>query len=538
MKKEMPGEKILIVEDERLIALELEEILTSAGYLITGVVSSGKKALEKVNENIPDLILMDIRIEGTMDGIKTAQEINKSHNIPVIFISALSDEASLENAKLAEPYSYIVKPFHEKSLIATIKMVLYKSKKVKKIEERETWFTSVMEDLGDAIILCNPLNQILYINLSAKKLLNIKEKEVRGKTVSECFTLLHSQTKSKVKIPDEDDFTIHSNILFEDIILVRPDKTTIPVDLSVTPMRLGPSGFSQFDTSEQKQNFNGKVPEELPEGEEGGVGKVLLLRDIGERKIKQKKIQHEIDTAIEMQRKLLPSYKKPVIGINAGWFLHPCSFGGGDLFHILKIDKDHVGFYILDVMGHGISATITSLMLHRILSPEEEKGGILKINSKKIKPPVEVLAELNRHFYGQQPFQFFTIIYGVMNISTGITTCVRAGHNYPILQDSEGNISEILCEGAAIGLYPELHLTEKKFTLEKGNRLFFYSDGLIECANKEENFFSVQRLYSYIIESKKKPIKKLAKDLEARLFEWRGKNYFNDDVSFMVLERQ
>jgi sigma-B regulation protein RsbU (phosphoserine phosphatase) len=267
------------------------------------------------------------------------------------------------------------------------------------------------------------------------------------------------------------------------------------------------------------------------------VGKILLLRNIEVRKSKNEKIQREIDTAIAMQRKLLPSHNTQINGIKAAWFLHPCSLGGGDLFHVISIDGHHAAFYILDVMGHGIPATITSLMLHRFLTPHREKGGILRDQSKILKPPVDVLTELNRQFYGQQPFQFVTLIYGIINTSTGETQCVRAGHNYPVLQGKDGNISEILCEGAAIGLYPELALTQKEFIFEKKSRLFFYSDGLIECLSKDKKPFTIKKLYSYIIESRSRSIKKLTDDLESLLFQWRGTNYFDDDVSFMVLER-
>ncbi|MBN2535180.1 MAG: SpoIIE family protein phosphatase [Spirochaetales bacterium] len=516
----MPEERILIVEDERLIALELSETLKSNGYLIAGTASSGSKALEMVDQLIPDLILMDIRLEGPLDGIKTARKIKKNHNIPVIFLSALSDRASLEQAKLAEPYGYIVKPFHEKSLLATIEMVLHKSRKIIEMEKRDTWFSSLLHDLGEAIIICNPANEVLFLNLSAERLLSLKAKDAQGKKISELFTLLNNQTKTPIKFPDHNDFIKHTNIFLEDLLLLRSNGKEISIDLSITPIKFDPSGL---------------ILDSIKSG--GKEGKILLLRDIEARKSKNERIQKEIDTAIAMQRKLLPSHDTKINSIQAAWFLHPCSLGGGDLFHVMSVDKNHVVFYILDVMGHGIPATITSLMLHRFLTPDREKGGILKDTSQLLKPPVDVLTELNRQFYGQQPFQFVTLIYGIINTLTGRTQCVRAGHNYPVLQGKDGNISEILCEGAAIGLYPELALTEEEFVFERGSRLFFYSDGLIECISKERGVFSIKKLYSYIIETRSRSIKQLTIDLEALLFQWRGTNYFDDDVSFMVLER-
>lgn len=118
--------RIMIVEDIRLIAEDIKVSLTNLGYAVTAVVPSGEEAVQKAEQDRPDLILMDIVLSGKMDGIETAQQILSRYNIPVIFLTAYSDEKKLERAKAAEPFGYIVKPYNDRELHASIEMALHK----------------------------------------------------------------------------------------------------------------------------------------------------------------------------------------------------------------------------------------------------------------------------------------------------------------------------------------------------------------------------------------------------------------------------
>jgi signal transduction histidine kinase len=120
------GKDILIVEDETIVALDMKMRLQSLGYGVLGVVDTGDAAIKFVEGVTPDLILMDIRIKGSTDGIETAQKIREKVEVPVIFVTAYTDEATLGRAKLVSPYGYIVKPFHERELRIGIELALYK----------------------------------------------------------------------------------------------------------------------------------------------------------------------------------------------------------------------------------------------------------------------------------------------------------------------------------------------------------------------------------------------------------------------------
>ncbi|MDH5716241.1 MAG: diguanylate cyclase [Spirochaetia bacterium] len=124
----MKTEQILIVEDEGIIAKEIQNRVERLGYLVTDILDSGEAAIETVHNNQPNLILMDIKLKGEMDGIETARKIRMLYNIPIIYLTAHTDEKTLERAKLTEPYGYIVKPFDETDFKIRIEMALYKHK--------------------------------------------------------------------------------------------------------------------------------------------------------------------------------------------------------------------------------------------------------------------------------------------------------------------------------------------------------------------------------------------------------------------------
>lgn len=117
---------ILIVENETLIAMELEDRLTQLGYTVCGCAGRGEEAVAKANKLYPALVLMDVSLAGTMNGIEAAEQIRQSRDIPIVFLSAFSDNDLLRQAAHAEPYGYLVKPFEERELHATITMALYR----------------------------------------------------------------------------------------------------------------------------------------------------------------------------------------------------------------------------------------------------------------------------------------------------------------------------------------------------------------------------------------------------------------------------
>lgn len=125
--------RILIVEDEVIIARDIESKLRGLGYDTLPIVSSGEEAVERAGELRPDLVLMDIVLNGDMDGIEATNRIGRLFNIPVVYLTAYADDTTLERAKVTDPFGYMIKPFGEKELHSTVEMAIYKHRSTEKL---------------------------------------------------------------------------------------------------------------------------------------------------------------------------------------------------------------------------------------------------------------------------------------------------------------------------------------------------------------------------------------------------------------------
>jgi PAS domain S-box-containing protein len=159
-----PAPVIFIVEDEGIVANDIRETLISLGYGVAGTAKTGESAVEKVAEVLPDLVLMDIHLAGTMDGIEAAGLIHSHHGTPVIFLTAYADNALLERAKGAEPYGYIIKPYDERSLRSTIEMALHKHTIGQRLKESEATTRLMVNATQDLLFLLSTEGKILVAN--------------------------------------------------------------------------------------------------------------------------------------------------------------------------------------------------------------------------------------------------------------------------------------------------------------------------------------------------------------------------------------
>jgi len=137
---------IFIVEDESIVAKDIQNSLTKLGYNVIGFANNGKDAIEKITEVMPDLILMDIMIKGPLTGIEVSEKIKEKMNVPVIFLTAYADEGTLSRAKITEPYGYILKPFKEIDLHSTIEMAVYKHQKDSALLKERDFLYSLVEN--------------------------------------------------------------------------------------------------------------------------------------------------------------------------------------------------------------------------------------------------------------------------------------------------------------------------------------------------------------------------------------------------------
>jgi PAS domain S-box-containing protein len=184
------GSSILIVEDEALVAEDLRVQLEHAGYFVVATVASGEAALELLQGMQVDLVLMDIVIQGSMDGIETAGRIRELYEVPVVYITAFTDRAKLERAKLTEPYGYLIKPFDERELQTTIEVALYKNSMDRALRERERWHQAVLQSIGDAVITSDHNGHISYLNPVAERLTGFTLEQAAGQNLQVVFNVV------------------------------------------------------------------------------------------------------------------------------------------------------------------------------------------------------------------------------------------------------------------------------------------------------------------------------------------------------------
>ncbi len=141
----MSNIKIMLVEDEVIVAADVKHRLESMGYEVLGIVDKGEDAIEKAGETKPNLVLMDIVLKGEMDGIEAAQQIRELYDIPIIYLTAYSDKKTLERAKITEPFGYVLKPFEDREIQSAIEMAIYKHAMEQKLKESEEKYRKLVE---------------------------------------------------------------------------------------------------------------------------------------------------------------------------------------------------------------------------------------------------------------------------------------------------------------------------------------------------------------------------------------------------------
>ena len=169
--------KILIVEDEIIIAKDIENTLLKDGFTVVGLASTGEKAIEEINKTNPDLVLMDIKLKGKMDGIETAEVIRNQFDLPLIYLTSYKDEKTLIRARITEPYGYIIKPFDPRELKILIDLSYYKHKTRQKLKEGKEWLSTTLKSIGEAVVAANSNGKIQYMNPTAEKLTGWLENE-------------------------------------------------------------------------------------------------------------------------------------------------------------------------------------------------------------------------------------------------------------------------------------------------------------------------------------------------------------------------
>lgn len=233
----MAAPHILIVEDESFVALDLQEQLEEMGYAVAGVANNGSSALALARETEPDLVLMDVSLQGPMSGIDVATEMRRTLDVPVIFLSSYSDVQTIARAAEVQPYGYMTKPFQPDELRAMVQISLHKSQAERRWRASQHWYQSTLRCVEDAIVICEADGRIRFINPAAEKLSGCLHAQAKGQLLSDVLD---------IKMEDGSRFDLS-------LLLAKPaeqwprgqaqaaslhnrDGDDIPVDQSTTPI--------------------------------------------------------------------------------------------------------------------------------------------------------------------------------------------------------------------------------------------------------------------------------------------------------------
>lgn len=176
----MEKTKILVVEDESIVAKDIQQTLIRLGYDVPATASSAPNAFAKLEEIEPDLVFLDIKLKGELDGIHIAEHIKKTYNIPVIFLTSFVDKNTLDRAKITEPYGYLVKPFSESDLQTTVEMALYKFKKDQEVRENEKRYVNALVNIEEAILITDTECRITFLNPKAENVTGFGNESAQG----------------------------------------------------------------------------------------------------------------------------------------------------------------------------------------------------------------------------------------------------------------------------------------------------------------------------------------------------------------------
>jgi len=255
--------RILIVEDEGIIASDLEERLIELGYEVAGISPSGEEAVTRAADLKPDLVLMDIMLKGEMDGVEASGIIRKNMDIPVIFLTSFSDDQTLGRARITEPYGYILKPFEERELNCAISMALYKHEMEMKLRQSERWLSTTLKSIGDGVIATDRSGRVVFMNPVAERLTGWSGDEAFGRALREVFDV-DSEEKSDIV-----DFQIN-RVLGDGEVTGLPEKTFL---------RSRPAGE---DSPEEIAIDDSASP--IVSEQDGIIGMVIVFKDSTEKR--------------------------------------------------------------------------------------------------------------------------------------------------------------------------------------------------------------------------------------------------------------
>lgn len=250
-----------------------------------------------------------------------------------------------------------------------------------------------------------------------------------------------------------------------------------------------------------------------------------------------------LDAAANTQRALLPTKVPEVPYISAAWAYQPSEALGGDALNVFKLDDHLLGFFIVDICGHGLPAALLAVTLHRVLTPVLDQPSLLTGRDNSEAPlalfsdPGRVLTELNRRFpMSIEKGEYFTAVYGVIDTNSSVLRYAGAGHPNPVLVSQDGTYARLATEGFPVGFDENAEYETLSAPLAPGDRLFIYSDGIAEAQNAEGSMYGIERVARQLAANGATDLEQTIATLISDVADWEGEGGQEDDLSLILIE--
>jgi len=417
----MQETKILIVDDDQVSIHFLKSTLNKMGYATCTPVADGDAAIAMMETCSPDLIIMDIMLEGEMDGIQAAEIIRKKSSTPLVFITAHEEESLFERARITEPYGYMIKPVSTRELHMVVEMALYRRK-----------LDAALED----------------------------QVEQRTIELTHTIKLLNTEIKKKKEAAVE-------------------------------------QGTRTFDVLQRNQSM-----------------------------------ERDLKNAEAIQRALLPLKNPKYPNLNISYRYKPLDVVGGDFFSFTPMKEGGLGLFIGDVESHGISAALfTSLV-------KFATNNVCRLYGQQ---PVEYMDNLNKELLGFMANSFLAAMYLYFqyneNRSLFNIDITAAGNPYPVLERRQENeISILKYTGPLLGCFDDISFRIQNIELKKGDRLYLFTDGLVEAMDNNRKMLNSDGLVAIIREKSTDDLEETIDGVLNSVLAYTNGKKFDDDVLFIVCE--
>lgn len=511
---------ILIVEDEALIALSLKERVEELGYHVSDIVDRGENVMDRIKIQPPNLILMDISLKGEMDGIETAHEIKKEHNIPVIYLTSYSNKETVDRAMDTNPYGYMIKSIDDVNLGLRLDVVMRKHKnheKEKQLAQKKIdQLTTLYENNSGLVIRIDLLGNVSYINKASYLYFGIDPSFIMGEN-------LYSREETKYFI-----------LLFEKMLVKvcqRKRKVTIEDEI-VTPMG---KRFVELVI----------IPEKNKEKDIETL--LFVVSDITDQKIaindmrsKQRKIEESIGYSKKIQSVIFPKENSLEKHFPTSFLINSPKDGiGGDFLWVgNKDDSTYIG--AIDCTGHGVPGALMSLVTHFLLNKvfnnelNKSPGKILDVLH------LNILKELKQHYHLSDSKDGADM--SLCKINSERTVLEYAGAHRPMLLLREGELTEVKGDRYPIGgtqYRKRNRFKTHKVDLDEGDIIIMFSDGLPDQFGGKENGkikYGMKRIRELLLRKCDWDIKELGLTIEREFKDWKGTEKQIDDVLVIGLQ--